>query len=167
MKPARAERYRREHAAAIARLRVAAGRPPPPRRTRIGVAVAYVVTVLLIPVPRALSSSWWAMGLQLVLIAALAGLYVVLRRVTRLITEAPDDALDDLLVGLRNDYFRDAYRVLGAAVLLLALALLVLAEQIDLAAVMDAGAYWPVFGLVLGIPLVVAAVRLPDLDAQP
>jgi hypothetical protein len=167
MKPARAERYRRAHAATIARLRVVAGRPPPPRRTRIGIAAAYVGTALLIPLPRALSSSGWAIGLQLVLIAALAGLYVGLRRVTRLITEAPDDALDDVLVGLRNDYFRDAYRVLGAIVILLAITLQLLAAQIDLAAVLAAGVYWPVFGLVVGMPLVVAAIRLPDLDAQP
>jgi hypothetical protein len=160
VKPERAERYRREHEESMARLRRITGRPLADRRTRTRLAVAFLVAVAVAAVPPLASASVWADLVRLGGMLAAAGLWVALRRATRLITEAPDEALDELLVRLRSRCYHQAYRVLGAVVLLAAFPLLigqvteVLGQAIGIS----------LLGLVMGLPVVVAAVTLPDVD---
>ena len=165
MKQARADRHRRDHAIAMARLRELTERPLGPRRRRVQLAVAYVVAVVTMAavmafVPRPLP----ALLVQVVLLAAVMTLWFALRRSTRLVTEAPDEVLDELLVRLRDGFFRDAYRILGTATTLIGAALLVVGTSYGVSVAAAGATGWTLIALAPGLPLVVAAFQLPDTD---
>ncbi|HXV92360.1 MAG TPA: hypothetical protein VD813_03605 [Pseudonocardia sp.] len=166
MNSSRAERRRRQHAESMARLRELTARPLPPRRARIRLATAYLTAAGVMAALQTWDQIWSSIA-QLAVIAALAGLWVALRRATRLVTEAPDDALDELLVRLRNECFREAYGVLGTAAMLLAVVLIITASGDGLPPATGAAIGYALAALALGLPLVVAAVRLPDVGDEP
>jgi hypothetical protein len=167
MKQSRADRYRRDHAIAMARLREITNRPPGPRRVRIRLAAAYLGTVAALAAVSFLPGGLWASLAQLAVLVVLVTLWVALRRATRLVTEAPDEVLDELLVRLRDGYFRESYQALGAAATLIGVLLLTVGDAYGITAEAGAAAGWALVALALGLPLVVAAFRLPDVDDEP
>jgi hypothetical protein len=162
----RAERRRRTHTASMQRLRELTARPLPPRRTRIRLGVGYLAAAAALAALQMPDSIGASLG-QLAALLALAALWIALRRATRLVTEAPDDALDELLVRLRNECFREAYTLLGAAAMLVAVVLILVAPGGGLPPAAGAAVGYALAALALGLPLVVAATRLPDVGDEP
>lgn len=163
----RAQRHRREHATAMARLRVLTDRPLPPRRIRVRLAVAYLALVgTVATVPLVVTAPVWGPAVQLVALTAIGGVWVALRRATRLVTEAPDEALDELLVRLRDRYFREAYQALAAAVALAAAAMITVGDRDWFGPGIIGALGLALVALATGLPLVVAAFRLPDIDDE-
>lgn len=167
MKQSRAERYRRDHAIAMARLRELTDRPLGPRRHRVGLATAYLCGVVVLAGVSFLPDRSWASSAQLVMIIVLTVLWVALRRATRLVTEAPDEVLDELLVRLRDGFFRQAYQALGAAATLIGALFLTVGDAYGISAAVATATGWFLAALASGLPLVVAAFRLPELDDEP
>lgn len=162
----RTQRHQREHAESRAKLRSLAGRPLPPRRTRIALATAYLMaTAAAVTLPSMMGEPWASLT-QIALLVALAGLWLALRRATHLVTEAPDDVLDELLVRLRDGYFREAYQLLGVAAMLAAVVLQIGSDLGGLPSQLATAVGWALFSLVLGLPLAVAAYRLPNIDDE-
>jgi hypothetical protein len=98
---------------------------------------------------------------QLVAFAAMAALWFVLRRATRLVVDAPATELADRLVRLRDRLFVLAYQVLAVVALGVSVVLF-LASRGGLTEPVATALAWAAFGSALGLPLVVAAVALPD-----
>ena len=98
---------------------------------------------------------------QLVAFVAMAALWFVLRRVTRLVVDAPETELEDRLVRLRDRMFVLAYQLLAVVTLGVAVVLF-LASRGGLSEQVATALAWAGFGSALGLPLVVAAVALPD-----
>jgi hypothetical protein len=167
MKRSRADRYRRDHATAMARMRELTDRPLGPRRRRVGLATAYLGGVVVLAAAPFLPDRSWASFAQLVMVVGLTVLGVALRRATRLVTEAPDEVLDELLVRLRDGFFRQAYQALGAAATVIGALLLTVADAHGVSAAVAAAAGWFLAALAVGLPLAIAAFRLPEPDDEP
>ncbi len=166
MKQARADRYRREHAEYMARMRKATARPHAPRRTRIRLAVGLLVAIVGVGAVQLLVDGLWGLAALLGAMAATVALWLTLRRATSLVTEAPDDVLDELHIRLRNVYFRDAYRILVILVAVVLFALLLLSSTVPVLAEDIGGVLvFPVLVTASALPTIVAAFRMPDVDA--
>jgi len=100
-------------------------------------------------------------SVQLVAFVAMAVLWFVLRRATRLVVDAPATDLEDRLVRLRDRLFVLAYQLLAVVTLGVAVVLF-LASRGGLPEPVATALAWAGFGSALGLPLVVAAVALPD-----
>jgi hypothetical protein len=100
-------------------------------------------------------------AVQLLAFAAMAALWFVLRRATRLVVDAPATELADRLVRLRDRLFVLAYQLLAVVTLGVAVVLF-LASRGGLSEPVATALAWAAFGSALGLPLVVAAVALPD-----
>ena len=100
-------------------------------------------------------------AVQLVAFVAMAGLWVVLRRASRLLVDAPATERGERLERLRDRLFVLAYQMLAVVVLGVAVVLF-LASRGGLAEPVATALAWAAFGSALGLPLVVAAVSLPD-----
>ncbi|MGZ4627050.1 MAG: hypothetical protein ACXV3S_12320 [Kineosporiaceae bacterium] len=132
-----------------------------PRGRRLALAYAYTLGVAL--------AAGAALGLDgpATAIAQLAGFVVIvvswfgLRRATRLLVDAPAADLAVRLVRLRDRLFVLAYQLL-AVVGVLAAAVLFLASPGGVPEHVATAVAWAVLGSALGLPLVVAAVSLPD-----
>lgn len=124
MKQARADRHRREHAEYLARMRRATARPLASRRVGVRLAVGFLTALVGIVVTQLVVDGPWRSAAVLGGIAGAATLWVMSRRATSLVTETPDEVLDELHIRLRNVYYRDAYRVFGALVAVMLVALL-------------------------------------------
>jgi hypothetical protein len=132
-----------------------------PRSRRTLLAYAYVAAVAL--------AAGAALGLrgsasatvQLVAFVAMAALWVVLRRASRLLVDAPATERGERLERLRDRLFVLAYQMLAVVALGVAVVLF-LASRGGLAEPVATALAWAVFGSALGLPLVVAAVSLPD-----
>jgi hypothetical protein len=98
---------------------------------------------------------------QLVAFVAMAVLWFVLRRATRLLVDAPASELGERLERLRDRLFVLAYQMLAVVALGVAVVLF-LASRGGLAEPVATALAWAAFGSALGLPLVVAAVCLPD-----
>ena len=155
---------RREQAAA--RLERQTRAPLASRQTRTYLAYGYVAAVAL-----ACSSALVLRGLatavlQLVAFVAIGALWLALRRATRLTADAPELALDELMVRLRNRAFVTAYQFLGATALLVAVVLF-LSGPSGITEPMATALAWALFGAAFGLPLVTTAIGIPDVDAEP
>jgi len=132
-----------------------------PRRRRLVVAYGYVLGVAL--------AAGAALGLRgtATAVAQLVGFVVMvvcwfaLRRATRLIVDAPAAELADRLVRLRDGVFVLAYQLLAVVGVLVA-GTLFLTSGSGVSEPVATALAWAVFGSALGLPLVVAAVSLPD-----
>lgn len=163
MKPERARRLRREHEESVERLHRTTTRPLATRRTRTALAVAYLVVLTATSALPLLSGGSWAAGLQLVGMLLVGALWVALRQATRLLTEAPEEALDELLVRLRTRCYQQAYQVLGALVTATGtVALLLGGNEGGVPPGWANAAGLALIGAAIGLPLVVGAVTLPD-----
>ena len=97
---------------------------------------------------------------------AIGALWLALRRATRLTADAPEFALDELMVRLRNRAFVTAYQFLGATALLVAVVLF-LSGPSGITEPMATALAWALFGAAFGLPLVTTAIGIPDVDAEP
>jgi hypothetical protein len=152
------------------RMRASVDRPLASRRARAWLASGYLVMAALTSLTPLLPGRWSAGGLLAGLVV-LALLWFALRRATRLWVDAPDDVLDELLVRLRNAVFVEAYRVLAAVTVVVGVGLATLAPLLaDGSATgrpgVTAAGLWLLVALALGLPLVVAAYRLPPADDE-
>ena len=100
-------------------------------------------------------------AVQLVAFVVMAALWVVLRRASRLLVDAPATERGDRLERLRDRLFVLAYQMLAVVALGVAVVLF-LASRGGLAEPVATALAWAAFGSALGLPLVVAAVSLPD-----
>jgi len=131
------------------------------RGRRILLAYGYLAAVA-VAAGAALGLSGTASAVvQLVAFVAMAALWFVLRRATRLLVDAPGSELGERLERLRDRMFVLAYQMLAVVALGVAVVLF-LASRGGLAEPVATALAWAAFGSALGLPLVVAAVCLPD-----
>ena len=150
----------------VDRIRVRTLRPLATHRTRTVLAHAYLAAVALACASALVLRGLATVSIQLVAVVAAAGLWVALRRATRLVADAPEWALDELMVRLRNRAFVTAYQLL-AAVAVLASCVLFLSGPSGVGEPVATALGWAVFGAAWGLPLVTTAVSLPDADPEP
>jgi len=136
------------------------------RRVRSFLAYGYVAAVALACTGALAFRGLAAATLQLVAFVAMAALWFALRRATRLVADAPEPALDELMVRLRNRAFVTAYQLLGVTCLLVAVVLFLSASSGVSEPVATALA-WALFGAAFGLPLMTTAIGIPDVDAEP
>jgi hypothetical protein len=135
--------------------------PIAPRQRRVALAYGYVLGVAV--------AAGAALGLrgatsavvQLAGFVVMVGTWFALRRATRLVIDAADAGLADRLVRLRDRQFVLAYQLL-AVVAVLVSAVLFVTSSGGISEPLGTALAWAVFGSALGLPLVVAAVSLPD-----
>jgi hypothetical protein len=135
--------------------------PMAPRSRRTLYAYGYVAGVA-VAAAGALGLRGAASALvQLAGFVVMVGLWFTLRRATRLVVDAPEDALADRYVRLRDKVFLLAYQMLAVVVLGVCVVLF-LGSRGGLSEPVATALAWAAFGSALGLPLVVAAVSLPD-----
>lgn len=133
----------------------------PPRSRRLLLAYGYVFAVAV--------AAGAALGLrgkpaavvQLVALIAMVSLWLALRRSTRLVIDAPPEAVDELRGRLRDRVFVLAYQLLAVVVIVIA-ALLFVTSGGGIAEPLAIALAWAALGSAVGLPVVVAAVALPD-----
>ncbi|NDD62648.1 MAG: hypothetical protein EBZ36_01505 [Acidobacteria bacterium] len=92
------------------------------QRVRRGLVLVHSLLATLIAISHLFGGTKLRTYLEASILAALLYLYFILRRSVRHIADAPDELLDERLIGLRNAAYLSAYRYLfGATILLFAL----------------------------------------------
>jgi hypothetical protein len=135
--------------------------PIAPRPRRVALAYGYVLGVA-VAAGAALGLRGTAGAvLQLAGFVVMIGTWFGLRRATRLVVDAPSADLADRLVRLRDRLFVLSYQLL-AVVAVLVSAVLFIASSGGISEPVATAMAWAAFGSALGLPLVVAAVSLPD-----
>jgi hypothetical protein len=135
--------------------------PVAPRSRRMVLAYGYVVGVA-VAAGAALGLRGTATAVvQLAGLVVMAVAWVALRRITRLVVDAPESELADRLVRLRDRMFVLSYQLLAVVAVLVSAALF-LASSGGVSEPVATALAWAAFGSALGLPLVVAAVSLPD-----
>jgi hypothetical protein len=135
--------------------------PIAPRSRRLALAYGYAFGVAV-----AASSALGLRGtatavLQLIGFVVMIVTWIALRRATRLVIDAPAAHLADRLVRLRDRLFVLAYQLLAVVAVLIS-AVLFIASSGGISEPLATALAWAAFGSALGLPLVVAAVSLPD-----
>ena len=69
--------------------------------------------------------------IPLVMVAGVFGVWFLLRRAVRLVADAPDEALDERLVAIRNRIYLSAYRALATVLGFIGVAILIWAFRAD------------------------------------
>ncbi len=132
-----------------------------PRGRRTALAYGYVAAVA-VAAGAALGLRGLASAVvQLLAVVAMAALWFALRGATRLLVDAPASELAERLVRLRDKLFVLAYQLLAVVTLGVAVVLF-LASRGGLSEAVATALAWAALGSALGLPLVVAAVSLPD-----
>lgn len=102
-------------------------------RTSRGLTVVIAVTFLVVFVAPAIV--WFVDDgfgvIPLLMVAAVFAVWFLLRRAVRLVADAPDDALDERLIAIRNRVYLSAFRALATVLALMGTALLIWAFQAD------------------------------------
>jgi hypothetical protein len=145
---------------ADARLRAEARRPMASRRVRLTLVACYaLVGGAGLAAPWILDSLWTeaAGGGGLFLLAVVT---VALNQSTRNVATVRDEALDDLLLRLRDRFGRHAYLYLSAVAI--PIGLLAYLPDVDHRWVVCGG--WLLITLSAGLPTVFAALAFPDPD---
>lgn len=148
-------------AATVEALRRRAAAPYASRRRRLLLAYGYVVAVAVAAGAALGLRGRLSTVLQLVALVAMACLWLGLRRATRHVVSAADQAVDELLVRLRDRVYVLAYQLLAVVSTGVA-ALLFLTSGGGIAEPLAIALAWAALGSAFGLPLVVAAVALPD-----
>jgi uncharacterized membrane protein len=83
--------------------------------------------------------------IPLLLVAAIFGVWFLLRRAVRLVADAPDEALDERLMSIRNRTYLSAFRAFASVVALVGVGFLIWAATSDDAGVITAtiSLTWP------------------------
>lgn len=160
---ARAQELRRD---LVDRIQVQTRGPLASRRTRTALAYGYIAAVALACASALVLRDLATAIVQLVAVVVMAVLWFALRRATRLVADAPEPALDELMVRLRNRAYLTAYQFLGVTAILVAVVLL-LSGSSGISEPVATSLAWALFGAAYGMPLVATAVSLPDADPEP
>jgi hypothetical protein len=140
--------------------------PVAPRRRRLVLAYGYVLGVA-VAAGAALGLRGTATGVvQLAGFVVMIVTWFALRRATRLVVDAPAAHLADRLVRLRDRLFVLAYQLLAVVAVLVSAVLFVVSSG-GISEPLASALAWAAFGSALGLPLVVAAVSLPDDATSP
>jgi hypothetical protein len=132
-----------------------------PRSRRTLVAYGYVAAVAVAAGAALGLRGRASAAVQLVAFVVMAALWLVLRRATRLLVEGAGTDRGERFERLRDRVFVLAYQMLAVVALGVAVVLF-LASRGGLAEPVATGLAWAAFGSALGLPLVLAAVSLPD-----
>jgi hypothetical protein len=135
--------------------------PVAPRSRRVALAYGYVFGVAAAAGSALALRGGASAVVQLAAFVVMAGTWFALRRATRLVVDAPAADLADRLVRLRDRLFVLAYQLL-AVVAVLVSAVLFVTSSGGISEPVATALGWAAFGSALGLPLVVAAVSLPD-----
>ncbi|HYJ75116.1 MAG TPA: hypothetical protein VEV65_05910 [Kineosporiaceae bacterium] len=135
--------------------------PVAPRSRRLVLAYGYVLGVAVAAASALALRGTATAVLQLAGLVVMVVTWFALRRATRLVVDAPAAHLADRLVRLRDRLFVLAYQLL-AVVAVLVSAVLFVGSSGGLSEPVASALAWAAFGSALGLPLVVAAVSLPD-----
>jgi|NGEPerStandDraft_6_1074524.scaffolds.fasta_scaffold14302_3 hypothetical protein len=133
------------------------------RPRRRALALGYLFAVGLAALGGLLSGAGKGISALGVLAAAIT--FVLLRKATRLVAEAPDPALDDLLVRLRGECFQMGYQYLASSGALIGTVLLIGGAH-GLSAGVASACGLLLLGLALGLPVVLTALTLPDAEPR-
>ena len=87
--------------------------------------------------------------IPLVMVAGIFAVWFLLRRAVRLVADAPDDALDERLIGIRNRTYLSAYRAIAGVLGLIATALL----------------FWSIVEIRAGVPAATFSLTWPQANA--
>ena len=108
--------------------------------------------------------------IPLVMVAGVFAVWFLLRRAVRLVADAPDDALDERLVAIRNRIYLSAFRALATVLGFMGMALLIWAFQADDSGVMTMtlsltwpqtnAVVWFLYGQILLWPSLAPAIAL-------
>ena len=108
--------------------------------------------------------------IPLILVAAIFGTRFLLRRAVRLVAQAPDSALDERLIAIRNHAYLQAYRAMASVIgvgtaLLLAWSIIqirqgVLAAELSMTWPQVNAALWFVIGQIVLWPSLILAITL-------
>jgi hypothetical protein len=108
--------------------------------------------------------------IPLVMVAGIFAAWFLLRRAVRLVADAPDEALDERLVAIRNRIYLSAYRALATVLGFLGVAVLIWAFQTDVSGVMTTSlsltwpqinaVVWFLYGQILIWPSLALAIAL-------
>lgn len=85
----------------------------------------------------------------LVMVAGVFVTWFLLRRAVRLVADAPDDALDERLIGIRNRTYLSAYRAIAGVLGVIATALL----------------FWSIVEIRAGVPAATFSLTWPQANA--
>jgi hypothetical protein len=135
--------------------------PAATRSRRTVLAYGYVVAVAVAAGAALGLTGTPSTAVQLIAFVAMAVLWFLLRRATRLLVDAPGSELGERLERLRDRLFVLAYQMLAVVALGVAVVLF-LGSRGGLSEEVATALAWAAFGSALGLPLVVAAVSLPD-----
>jgi hypothetical protein len=108
--------------------------------------------------------------IPLVMVAGVFAAWFLLRRAVRLVADAPDEALDERLVAIRNRIYLSAYRALAAVLGFLGVGILVWAFQADDSGIITTtisltwpqtnAVVWFLYGQILVWPSLVLAIAI-------
>lgn len=108
--------------------------------------------------------------IPLVFVASIFGVWFLLRRAVRLVADAPDEALDERLIAIRNRVYLTAFRALANVIGVLGVMFLVWAIQADVEGVIPVSlaitwpqanaVVWFLFAQVLVWPSLALAIAL-------
>jgi hypothetical protein len=135
--------------------------PMAPRSRRTLFAYGYVAAVAVAAAGAVGLRGTGSAVAQLAGFVAMAVLWFLMRRATRLVVDLPDEALADRYVRLRDKTYLLAYQLLAVVALAVSVVLF-LGSRGGLSEPVATGLAWAAFGSALGLPLIVASVSLPD-----
>jgi hypothetical protein len=108
--------------------------------------------------------------IPLVMVAGIFAVWFLLRRAVRLVADAPDEALDERLVAIRNRIYLSAYRALATVLGFLGVAILIWAFRTDVSGIMTTtlsltwpqinAVVWFLYGQILIWPSLALAIAL-------
>ncbi len=108
--------------------------------------------------------------IPVLLVVAIFGVWFLLRRAVRLVADAPDEALDERLIGIRNRTYLSAFRALANVVGILGVGFLIWAAGSDDAGVITAtvsltwpqanAVVWFLFGQIMVWPSLALAIAI-------
>ena len=108
--------------------------------------------------------------IPLVMVVGIFAAWFLLRRAVRLVADAPDEALDERLVAIRNRIYLSAYRALATVLGFLGVAILIWAFQADVSGIMTTtlsltwsqinAVVWFFYGQILIWPSLALAIAL-------
>ena len=159
----RAQERREE---AVARIQRQTRGPLASRRARSALAYGYIAAVALACSGALVARGLVSATLQLAAFVAMVALWFAMRRATRLVADAPEPALDELMVRLRNRAFVTAYQFLGVVCLAVAVVLF-LSGPSGVSESLATALGWALFGAAFGLPLATTAIGIPDVDPEP
>jgi Ca2+/Na+ antiporter len=141
------------------------------QKVRRGLVLVHSVLATLIAISHLFGGTKLRTYLEAFILAGLLYLYFILRRSVRHIADAPDELLDERLIGLRNAAYLSAYRYMfGVTILLFSLGHWLLRNESGISATRPSELWQgPIFSfliLAMSLPSMVLAWTLPSEKSE-